>query len=233
MENILIIDTETSALTPNHGGQVLEIGAILFNIPTRSVIHSISTLLYADKNDAYEINKIDVESCKKVNDNIYQNSIITINEMIKHACYVVAHNAEFDKKWLLLVDGIKDEIAKAKWICTKEDVLWPVHKRTPLNLIHICANLGVPIMSAHRAYQDCLLLCNAIDSIANIEYFLIESGKGRMLYKAQVSFDDRQLAKDNGFNWDTAAKGWFALMHPDDVKTLPFLAVLASSDKTT
>ena len=61
IENILILDTETNGLDPSKGAQVIEIGALLFNIHHREVIQSLSTLLYCDNNPVQEINHIDVE----------------------------------------------------------------------------------------------------------------------------------------------------------------------------
>lgn len=223
MENILIVDTETTGLDPNNGGQVLEIGAILFNIPTRTIMHMVSTLFYAEENPAYEINRIDVEATKKVKLYLSELSVSLICNLIPNVDAIVAHNAKFDRKWIKTIPYLGELSERAKWICTKDDVVWPLRKGTPLNLVHICCDLGVPIITNHRALDDCLLLCKAIDSIDDIDYLLTESGKGRFLYEAHVSYDDRQLAKDHGFNWDADKRGWFGLMKPDDIKSLPFV----------
>jgi DNA polymerase-3 subunit epsilon len=223
MENILIVDTETTGLDPNDGGQVLEIGTILFNVPTRTILHMASTLFYAEENPAYEINRIDVEATKKVKLYLSEMTVSLICNLIQNSDAIVAHNAEFDRKWIKKIPYVGEISEPAKWICTKEDVVWPLRKGTPLNLVHICCDLGVPIITNHRALDDCLLLCKAIDRIDDIDYFLNESGKGRLLYQAHVSYDDRKLAKDNGFKWDPEKKGWFILMKPDDAQSMPFL----------
>ena len=54
---LLIIDTETSGLDPQHD-QCLEVGCILFDVPSRSVLAQQSFLLPVDSNAAEAINRI-------------------------------------------------------------------------------------------------------------------------------------------------------------------------------
>ena len=54
---LLIIDTETSGLDPQQD-QCLEVGCILFDVPSRSVLAQQSFLLPVDSNAAEPINRI-------------------------------------------------------------------------------------------------------------------------------------------------------------------------------
>lgn len=220
METICIIDTETTGLDHTNG-QVLEIAAILYHIPTRSIIAQTSTLLRAEENPAFDTNRIHVDTLKKVAHVTESMSVVTILSYIKIADAILAHNAEFDKKWLMTLADFQEAVQNKEWICTKNDVIWPVRKGTALNLIHICADLEVPIISAHRALSDCQLLVNAISKMDDIDAFL-KSGKGRVRYHADVSYDERQLAKDEGFQWDGLKKVWFAMLTPEIASKMPF-----------
>lgn len=228
MENILILDTETTGLDAKKG-KVIEIAGILYNIPTRSILSQVSTLCYAEENPALEINGIEVATLKKIPGEIQDLGIRMLHEMIVKSNAIVAHNAEFDKRWVATIPVVQEAAQYRKWICTRNDVIWPIRKGVSLNLISICASLGVPIINAHRALQDCLLLLGALECIEDIESFLDKSGKGRVIYRAKVTFENRQIVKDAGFLWDNINKVWFAKITPEHAAVLPFMVYPAEN----
>jgi len=221
MENICVLDTETTGLDAAKG-KVLEIAAVLYNIPTRSIISQASTLCFAEENPALEINRISVDSLKKMTPALQIAGWQMLKTMLESCDAIVAHNAEFDKKWIETLAEFQQISMNKKWICTKNDVIWPIRKGVPLNLICICADLGVPIINTHRALADCLLLVDALECIDDLDYFLDKSGKGRMMYHAQISYEQRQIVKDAGFQWDNLKKVWFAKLTPEIAETMPF-----------
>jgi DNA polymerase-3 subunit epsilon len=227
MENILILDTETTGLSPETS-QIIEVGCILYNVPTRSIISEASCLFYAEENPAFAVNRISLDTLNILPKDIEVNSLGLMAIMIDSCDAIIAHNAQFDK-------GFIDRFSlglftkNKQWICTKNDVIWPLRKGVSLSLISICSELGVPIVSTHRALSDCHLLLSAIECMEDIEYFLDKSGKGRLTYHAQISYEQRQLVKDEGFQWDNVKKVWFAKLNKEQAASMPFTVYPAES----
>lgn len=222
MRNLLIIDTETTGLDAKEG-KVIEIGAIFYNIPTQTITHQVSTLMHAESNPAFDINRISPNALQSVLLENQSAAISMVHFMLVMCDAVVAHNAAFDRGWIESLDESLATVSRQKdWICTKEDFTWPVRKGIPLNLIHIAVDLDVPVVSAHRALADCQLLASCFSKLTDINERLAESKKPRDTYIANVSFDDRQLAKDAGFSWEPATKLWTRRLTEEQAAGLPF-----------
>jgi DNA polymerase III subunit epsilon len=165
MENILILDTETTGLDPFKGAKLIEIGAVLFNLKYKQVIQTLSTLLACDENPVQDINHIDPQWTRVQKD---QGAAIKfLGYMARQAYAIVAHNAHFDKKFMDTID-VDNEFKQKKWICTKNDFKWPVILfRTRLE--DICNAMGVPYLNAHRALIDCTLLAECFKKVNDLE----------------------------------------------------------------
>ncbi|MGB5241863.1 MAG: 3'-5' exonuclease, partial [Prochlorococcaceae cyanobacterium] len=57
-QHLLILDTETTGLDPERD-QCIEVGAVLFHVPSRAVLSQLSLLLPCHSNPAKAINGID------------------------------------------------------------------------------------------------------------------------------------------------------------------------------
>jgi len=142
--------------------------------------------------------------------------------MMTYCDAIVDHNAEFDKKFIEAMPDFQKVSQSRKWICTRNDVIWPVRKGLSLALTSIAIDLGVPIVLAHRALSDCHLLVSCMECIEDIDYFLDKSGAGRMIYHAHTSYEQRQIVKEAGFQWDNLKKVWFARLTAEQAETMPF-----------
>lgn len=193
IENILIVDTETTGLMPDKGDKVIEIAAVLFNLKHRTVLQSFATLYPCHNNPVERINHIKAEAtqCKYpfvVNPykedlkNAWENpaqeptfvydEIITADsiliQMLHAADACVAHNAEFDKKFIKTL-AYGNAFLNKRWICTKANFTWPV-PISRFRLEDICNAMGVSYDNPHRALTDCLLLAQCFEKIEDLEH---------------------------------------------------------------
>ena len=218
-ENILILDTETTGLD-NEKDDCLEVGSILFNVKSRSVLAQQSFLLPVEINKAEKINNIPAEITRlpqPVSEAIkYFESLVRVSDV------VVAHNAEFDMKWF----GLKKlpQIEK-KWICSMDDITWPADRqlKTRPSVRDLALAYGVPVWNAHRALTDCIYLAEVFKRCGELEKLLIRALEPKVLLRAEISYEKRHLAKNAGFRWNDAIKGaWSRKMSRRDMEKLEF-----------
>ncbi len=167
IENILILDTETTGLYPEKGAKLIEMAVVLYNLKYKCVLQSFATLLPCTENPVEDINHINplATQCKYY----YKETYETLKYMVYAAQCCVAHNASFDKRFTALLPNPYNEyLLNTRWICTLNDFKWPIdlpRKR----LSDICEAMGVPYVDAHRALQDCFLLAQCFSKIEDLE----------------------------------------------------------------
>jgi len=164
LDNVLIVDTETTGLHPDKGAKVIEIGAILYNIQHKTILQNFSTLFPCEENPVEDINGIKAEATRSAIPLELVNGQLL--EMVRHCDVIVAHNAPFDRKFIKTL-AIWSEYGNKPWICTKSDFKWPVSlHRTRLQ--DICEAMGVKYIDAHRALNDCKLIAECFNRIPNL-----------------------------------------------------------------
>lgn len=200
--NLLIVDTETTDL--DHA-EVCEMAATLYSTKPRGAIASVSTLLALNgENKAVEINGISNELAWK-SQPVFREMIGAIKKLIGHADYAVAFNAEFDRPYW---EKLNPEIP---WFCAMRDFDWEYHKER-FTLIELALWLGIGVGTAHRAGDDVRLLVECFNRCSHfderLEQAIIRSQSPQIELKAIISYDNRQLAKDAGFQWDGDRRIW-------------------------
>ncbi len=201
--NILIIDTETTGLKPDDGCKAIEVGAILYSVPFRAPLQSISFLLPTESNPAEHVNNIDPLLTQQSQP--WQLSMATFWKMAETADYFIAHNAQFDKQWF----GVAElDSTEKPWLCTMTDFNFGDELRAR-NLRDLALAHGIAVTpDVHRALPDCQLLSSILSRRDDLEELIENAAKPRDLYKALVSYQSREEAKSRGFRWDSDSKQW-------------------------
>ena len=200
---LLIIDTETTGLDPDEH-HCLEVGAILFDVASRSVLAQQSFLLPVENNAAERINRIPADVTRRPQP--WQAALVWFQQLLASADVLVAHNADFDRQWFGL--GQLPAVSHP-WLCSMNDIRWPADRllRSRPSVRDLALAYEVPVWAAHRALTDCIYLAEVLARCDNLEQLLKEGMEPRRLMRARVSYDDRHLARDAGFRWNDPIKG--------------------------
>jgi DNA polymerase-3 subunit epsilon len=166
IENIIILDTETTGLDPNKGSKLIEVGALLYNLKHKEVLQTMSSFFPCVTNEAIEINHIEpvVTQCKMGT----HSPLMFLRDMAKNAGAIVAHNAQFDKKFLALCRELDTEFWALPWVCTKMDFKWPCQLFRN-RLQDVCEGMGVPYVAAHRSLNDCKFIADCFKHVEDLE----------------------------------------------------------------
>jgi len=227
MKLISILDTETNGLDPKNN-QIIEIAIILYDLINAAPVNSFSAIISSEPNPVEHINGIGSSLMKNMTD--WKISTNVISEFINKSDIILAHNAVFDKEFFENsflqneVYGYPNHFVKP-WVCSMNHIKWP-KKHTSRSLMAIALAHGVPVIAAHRAMTDCDILARLLTRVHENGTDLIKlmelAMRPRVLVQALVSFDDRQLAKDEFFDWKGDTKQWLKEIPIEDIDALPF-----------
>ena len=215
MRTILIVDVETTGLEPETG-KLVEVGGALFDVPSRSVLSQVSTLLPVKENPVEHINRICAEVASCTPELVLRQAKEMLRALATYAEAYVAHNAAFDSKWL-------PSFCDKPWICTMEDVRWPRATKGHPSVVSLALDYEVPVWAAHRALTDCTYLAQVMAREPELEMLLQAALEPRQYYVAVLPYEERQKCKDAGFQWDRQVpKAWSKKLSATEAEALPF-----------
>jgi len=150
---------------------------------------------------------------------LLDEALMLLREMAQIANYCVAFNAEFDAP---LVNKI---IGQKQWICAMRDIDWgfsSINSYGAFKLIDLALWLGIGVSTVHRASDDVRILVECFNRRTSelpkmIEMAIARSQSPIIELKALVNYDNRELAKQAGFNWDGTRKSWIKKIKECDV----------------
>ena len=219
VQSLLILDTETTGLDPDQD-HCLEVGAILFDVPSRSVLIQQSFLLPVESNAAESVNRISA-SVTRVSQP-WKPALMLFRELINACDVAVAHNAAFDRLWF---GRPPLPPVNRPWLCSMEEIPWPTERRLRArpSIRDLALAYGVPVWSAHRALTDCIYLAEVFHRCDDLERQIVLGLEPRRLMQAQISYDDRHLARDAGFRWNDPVRGaWTRRLSSREILSLGF-----------
>lgn len=216
---LLILDTETTGLDPA-SAQCIELGAVLFHVPTRAVLSQVSFLMPALANPAQHVNGIPAAVSRLPQP--WQAGLAHFQALLEACDAVLAHNAAFDAQWF--GSDPLPPISKP-WICSMDDIHWPAERqlRASPSVRDLALAYGVPVWAAHRALTDCTYLVQVLERCSDLEDLLLAALEPRQLFRATLSYAERHRAKEAGFRWNDPVRGaWSRRLSEREAEALPF-----------
>jgi len=161
IENILILDCETTGLSVAHGAKLIEIAGIVYNVKHKAILQCYSTLFPCTENPAERINHISPMITQLPYCQFTSDVLLMMSNSVDA---LVAHNAAFDKQF---IETIYPLLINRHWICTYRDFQWPISLQKR-KLEDLCDALEVPYVHAHRALNDCMFLVKCFNKVENL-----------------------------------------------------------------
>lgn len=214
---LLIVDTETTGLDYDLSSTI-EIAGCLYDSVLKSEIATIQFLLPALENPAEHINGISIPLLQSTTPEITLYGRNFFDVLYSQCDYVVAHNAPFDKNFLLKV-GLTDE--SKPWICSHRDLVFPNQRNSGV-LVHISIDHNLPPSNVHRALGDVQTLCNLLKVVPNLDEQILISGSRVTCTPVNKSFSMNDQLRNLNFKFDRTTKLWTRRMSPQEIEDCPF-----------
>ena len=203
----LVVDLETTGLNPDED-VIMEMAWRLFDNYSKKTLAACSFLL----DISGKIIKEDIENLTGISyDMICSFSVNELlafdlfSDAIRNCDFVAAHNVEFEKSFLSKkIDT--NLFSSIKWLDTMNDLPFDI-SISSRKLGHICSDHGILIEGAHRALPDVDATTKLISMFSDEDIHDHLTSEIKTII-ANVSFEEKDLAKNAGFLWHPATKSW-------------------------
>ena len=158
----VIVDVETTGMSPRSGDEVVEIGIILFryNAINHDGVEIVETYqALREPTDPIPQGVIRVHG---ITDEMVRGKTLDYNKMesiFARAEFVVAHNASFDKSFL---ECLLPMSMDRPWKCSCYGIKWVKHGLENRRLGTLRDFFGIAHDEAHRALADCEVVLEAL-----------------------------------------------------------------------
>lgn len=200
---LLGLDLETGGAfsTPHSENFITEIGAVLWDTDLKRPVKMFSFFLDLQgkkiSQDCIDYTGITDEMCEVYGENPEYVKAGLIN-LMEHSDFIVAQNGnKFDRP--ILEAWMGDRIPQKVWLDTKEDVPYPKECKAN-SLIYLSGFHGFVNPFPHRALFDVCAMMKVL-SYYDIHAVIENATAPKMIIAADVSFDNKELAKTRGFSW--------------------------------
>lgn len=210
---VLVVDTETTGLELSHA-ELIEVGALLVEVDgetgqigrvlgqyggleaPRSPIPAESTAIHGITNEMVE--------GQTFNDD-------ELLALLDVAQVVVAHNAAFDKPFLV---RRFPRFAEVPWACSFQEVPWNQEGYQARRLDALLSECGF-YHGAHRAVEDCNalvhVLARPLKESQRMPFQVIFEGMHESIYEIaalKAPFEKKEAMKLRGFRWNGEERVW-------------------------
>ncbi len=220
MKHGIILDLETTGLNPKED-VITELGIIEFACDDQFKNPSISKM-YSGLQDPKRPLTPEIIAITGLTDELLKGRSIdwnSVNMTMSQADFIVAHNVQFDRSFLLESGNVEKEIFEKDWACSQRHIDWPTHspgRSSALN--YLAADHGFVNPFAHRALFDCATTFRLISP--HVKELISRSQQKEFLVAATFApFEKKDLLKERKYRWDGAKKVWSKVLIESDLPT--------------
>lgn len=220
---IAIFDFEATSADINTS-RITEAACILYDTDTKKQIMSFSSLVW---DESYESIDPVAATITGITDDLLKTHaahswnaprfiLAQLGAFLLRADYIVGHNIlAFDLPLL------KNELERNSLeldtlppaIDTRVDLVFPSHIVTR-KLAYLATELGIFVGDAHSALDDCKTTAKLLFKFP-IEEVVARSKVPSIFIRADVSFQDKDKAKEKMYRWEGAQKIWYKQIKED------------------
>lgn len=221
---LLGIDFETTGFEAG-SDVVTEVGAVLWDMDKRAPALFHSELVCNGRDQSAEAQAVTgIEEPWLKNMGVAPNLALgNLVNLIAHADYVVAHNAEFEMRFLgawLRQNGypLESGVYQKPWIDTLLHVPYP-QKISVRDLVSLCAHHGFVNPHPHRALWDAWAMMKILD-LYHPQFGEIQENVNAQRVKVWskgITFNTKDKPKALGYRWDGDSKRWWLAVKESEV----------------
>lgn len=214
----LIVDVETTGLNPEKD-KIIEVGLLEFAVE-KDQAPTIVEVYGAMEDPGIEI-PTEITKLTGIKNDLLKNRVIDwlkVKSHFKRASIVIAHNAKFDRSFLLRRSEVSEEVKDVHWACSIRHIDWKKKGMQTKVLGYLAAEHGFLNPFSHRAVFDCAttfkLISPYLDEIIKKSY-----EKEYKLLAIGAPFEVKDELKSRGYRWDQNLRVWSTIVTESDLES--------------
>lgn len=204
MDTGIILDLETTGLDYKTD-KIIEIGIVEFVICDST---PYITNMYSGLEDPQEEISETISEVTHIKNEFLKDQKISwdiVRSFLSRSSIVIAHNAEFDSRFLAKREELKG--IKLHWACSLNHIDWFHHGFKTRALNYLAADMQFINPFAHRALFDCATTFKVISPY--LQELIGSSYEDRCLVGiSQTPYELSQKLRELNYKWDRGSKGW-------------------------
>ena len=207
----VFLDTETTGLNSTTD-KIIELGIVQFEfIPDGRIFRILRT--YNGFEDPGQPISEEISRLTGITDEMVSGQKIdlkTVCEIVEPAVVVIAHNSNFDRKF---IEPLEPAFEKKAWACSMSDIDWNREGIEGVKLEYIAYRFGF-FYDGHRASSDCLAGIHILSHELPVSKKLALKAmldrareKDYRIWAMGSPFESKDILKARGYRWNSGENG--------------------------